>query len=123
MDGDRPLATQGGRSSRPWWLRRGPDSSFSGYSDISDIAGNAFDEVGRQSMDAKSAARTRVDSARDDLIELSHRIHAHPELGFEEERASAWLCDSLTDAGFTVEQGICDLPTAFRATGDPDRST
>jgi amidohydrolase len=66
-------------------------------------------------MDAKSGAQERFDSARDELIELSHRIHAHPELGFEEEQASAWICESLSDAGFVVEKGICDLPTAFRA--------
>lgn len=66
-------------------------------------------------MDAKSAAKERLESARDELIDLSHRIHAHPELGFEEEQASSWLCESLADAGFAVEKGICDLPTAFRA--------
>ncbi len=66
-------------------------------------------------MDAKSAARERFDSSRDSLIGLSHRIHAHPELGFEEEQSSAWLCESLDAAGFSVERGICDLPTAFRA--------
>jgi amidohydrolase len=66
-------------------------------------------------MDAKSAARECFESARDGLIELSHRIHAHPELGFEEEQASSWLCESLADAGFTVQKGICDLPTAFGA--------
>ena len=66
-------------------------------------------------MDTKSAAKERFQSARDGLIALSHRIHAHPELGFEEEKSSSWLCDSLADSGFTVEKGICDLPTAFRA--------
>ena len=66
-------------------------------------------------MDAKSGAKERFDSTRNQLIELSHRIHAHPELGFEEEQASAWLCESLADAGFAVEKGICDLPTAFHA--------
>ncbi|HTQ60929.1 MAG TPA: M20 family metallopeptidase [Candidatus Solibacter sp.] len=66
-------------------------------------------------MDTKSAARERFASAREGLIKLSHRIHAHPELGFEEEQASSWLCDSLADAGFAVEKGICQLPTAFRA--------
>ena len=70
---------------------------------------------GKRAMDAKSAARERFESAREGLIELSHRIHAHPELGFEEEKSSSWLCESLADAGFTVEKGICDLPTAFRA--------
>jgi amidohydrolase len=66
-------------------------------------------------MDAKSGARERFESAREELIALSHRIHAHPELGFEEEQACSWLCESLDDAGFAVERGICDLPTAFRA--------
>lgn len=66
-------------------------------------------------MDTKSGARERFESARHSLIDLSHRIHAHPELGFEEEQASSWLCESLADAGFAVEKGICDLPTAFRA--------
>src|SRR5215813_10732558 len=66
-------------------------------------------------MDAKAGARERLNTARDSLITLSHRIHAHPELGFEEEKAAAWLTDMLTEAGFAVEKGICDLPTAFIA--------
>jgi len=67
-------------------------------------------------MDAKSGAKEHFDSAREGLIDLSHRIHAHPELGFEEEQASSWLCEALADGGFTVEKGVCELPTAFRAT-------
>ena len=66
-------------------------------------------------MNAKQGARERFNGAQDDLIALSHRIHAHPEPGFEEEKASAWLCETLDAAGFAVERGICDLPTAFRA--------
>lgn len=66
-------------------------------------------------MDAKAGARERLDAARGDLLALSHRIHARPELGFEEERAAAWLAESLAAAGFTVEAGVCDLPTAFVA--------
>ena len=67
-------------------------------------------------MDAKAAVLERFDAEEAGLIELSHRIHAHPELGFEEEKAARWLCESLDAVGFEVEQGICDLPTAFRAT-------
>jgi amidohydrolase len=66
-------------------------------------------------MDLKTAARTRFEAIRPAIIALSHRIHAHPELGFEEEQASTWLAEMLTDAGFTVDKGICDLPTAFVA--------
>jgi amidohydrolase len=63
----------------------------------------------------KAGARERLDSAHADLVALSHRIHAHPELGYEEERAATWLADYLTDAGFAVEAGVCDIPTAFIA--------
>ena len=67
-------------------------------------------------MSAKSGAQERLDAVKDDLVALSRRIHANPELGYEEEQASTWLAETLDSAGFAVERGICDLPTAFRAT-------
>jgi amidohydrolase len=67
-------------------------------------------------MDAKTAARARLDEARGQLIELSHRIHANPEIAFHEEKAAAWLTEALAKAGFRVERGAGDLPTAFVAT-------
>src|SRR5438067_13472590 len=66
-------------------------------------------------MDARAAVRERVAASRDRLVALSHRIHSHPELAFEEERASTWCAEALDAAGFTVERGACDLPTAFVA--------
>ncbi len=66
-------------------------------------------------MDAKAAARESLREVQEKLLELSRRIHAHPELGFEEERASAWLAEALDEAGFAVERGVCHLPTAFKA--------
>src|SRR6202158_1112366 len=66
-------------------------------------------------MEAKGGARERFATVERRLIELSHRIHAHPDLVFEEERASAWLCETMADAGFAVERGICGMPTAFAA--------
>ena len=64
-------------------------------------------------MDAKAAARETVEINAQTLIGLSHRVHAHPELKFEETRSSAWTAGVLADAGLTVNAGICDLPTAF----------
>ncbi|MDE2236181.1 MAG: M20 family metallopeptidase [Gammaproteobacteria bacterium] len=66
-------------------------------------------------MDSKQAARERLKQSRDSLVALSHRIHAHPELGFEEQQACGWLAEMFSDAGFSVNTGICDLPTAFSA--------
>src|SRR4051812_11441081 len=66
-------------------------------------------------MDAKTGAHERLRVIAPQLLDLSHRIHARPEIGFEEEHASALLCDSLDAAGFKVQRGVCDLPTAFVA--------
>jgi len=64
----------------------------------------------------KEAARTHIDANRDRLVKLSHRIHAKPELAFEEERAAAWVAGALDTGGMSVVTGISDLPTAFVAT-------
>jgi amidohydrolase len=64
----------------------------------------------------KDRAADTVKGDTDALLGLSHRIHGKPELGFEEESASAWCAEALSEAGLTVEMGICDLPTAFVAT-------
>src|SRR5882672_36948 len=66
-------------------------------------------------MDVKAGARERVKEATHELLALSHRIHAHPELGFEEERAAAWTAEALDAAGFRVERGVAGLPTALVA--------
>lgn len=57
-----------------------------------------------------------VESQRRQLIQLSLNIHDNPELGFKEEKASAWLTSYLENSGFHVERGIAGLATAFRAT-------
>lgn len=61
-------------------------------------------------------ARRAIDVAADDLRALSHFIHAHPELGYEEYVSAEALCAAAEAAGFVVERAIADLPTAFRAT-------
>jgi amidohydrolase len=67
-------------------------------------------------MDAKEAARAAIERANDALVGLSHRLHEHPELGFEEERACDWVGSLLAEHGFDVETGVADLPTALTAT-------
>ncbi len=67
-------------------------------------------------MDAKTAARETIGSSSQTLVGLSHRVHAHPELKFEETKSSQWTAGVLSDSGLEVEVGICDLPTAFSCT-------
>jgi amidohydrolase len=63
----------------------------------------------------KPKVKDSVELQRQQLIQLSLNIHDNPELGFEEEKASAWLTSYLEDNGFHVERGIAGLATAFRA--------
>ncbi|MCJ7791359.1 MAG: M20 family metallopeptidase [Dehalococcoidia bacterium] len=63
----------------------------------------------------KLKVKGSVESQRQQLIQLSLNIHDNPELGFKEEKASAWLTSYLEDSGFHVERGIAGLATAFRA--------
>lgn len=57
----------------------------------------------------------RIDELGPQLWDLALRIHAHPEVGFEEHQAAAWLAEALEEGGFAVERGVGGLPTAFRA--------
>jgi amidohydrolase len=66
-------------------------------------------------MDVKESIAGTVTGARDQLIGLSHRLHAHPEIAWAEERAAAWVAAELAGAGFDVEANACGLPTAFIA--------
>jgi len=56
-----------------------------------------------------------IDAAAGELIALARRIHATPEVAFQEVQASTWLAQTLETRGFTVRRGVADLPTAFRA--------
>lgn len=42
----------------------------------------------------------------DELIELRHDLHAHPELGFEEVRTSEIVANRLESWGITVDRGL-----------------
>jgi len=57
-----------------------------------------------------------VHSHADELVAISHSLHAEPELAFAEHRSAAKLTDSLAQHGFEVRRGVAELPTAFDAT-------
>lgn len=63
---------------------------------------------------AETLDRT-LDAEAPALRELALKIHAHPELRFEEHRAAGWISDLLTARGHAVERPLGGLPTALRA--------
>ncbi|MGW4368762.1 M20 family metallopeptidase [Nocardia takedensis] len=62
-----------------------------------------------------AASDEAVAAASRRLIELSHALHAEPELAFAETRSVAKVLEPLRERGFDIESGVADLPTAFRA--------
>lgn len=56
-----------------------------------------------------------VDAVAPTLRDVSAKIHANPELRYEEHRAAAWITEAVESAGVPVERSLGDLPTAFRA--------
>ena len=74
-------------------------------------------------VDAKARLAAAVEAARDEIVDLSHRIHADPESAFEEHHAAAWVAEILARHGFTVEHPAGSLATAVRATRRGGRTT
>lgn len=60
-------------------------------------------------MDAKDAIRESIEKERGAPVELSHRIHASSELGFEDEKAAAWLSEALVDGALAMAWTGVDL--------------
>jgi amidohydrolase len=63
----------------------------------------------------KRRVNERVEARRALLDDLSLRIHAQPELAFEERHAADLLAGALAAEGIDVRRGVAGLDTAFVA--------
>jgi len=63
----------------------------------------------------KEQACAYVDRIADQLLSVSRDIYEHPELKFEEFRASKLLAEKLQGAGFATKLGVAGLETAIHA--------
>ncbi len=63
---------------------------------------------------ASTCVEDAVEGRRGDLLELSHAIHAEPELAFAEHRSCAKTKALVAERGFEIS-GVAELDTAFRA--------
>ena len=66
-------------------------------------------------VEAKRRVCAEVDRLAPELLDVSHRIHAHPELCFEEHHAHDLLTEVMTDHGLAVQRRAHGLDTAFEA--------
>lgn len=57
-----------------------------------------------------------VSAKADTTVALAREIWGYAELSYEETKSAAALIAALKQEGFTIEEGIADIPTAFTAT-------
>ena len=63
----------------------------------------------------KLAAIAAIDEKKDLICHVADRIWDFAELSLQEEQSAGLYCQVLKEEGFEVEEGICNIPTAFSA--------
>jgi aminobenzoyl-glutamate utilization protein B len=56
-----------------------------------------------------------IEANRSMFVELSNEVWGYAELGYKEFESSQTLEDALEEAGFQLERGVAEIPTAFVA--------
>ena len=79
---------------------------------IASASGAQTPDVARLKVEASEA----IDASAVRLGRLSDAIFSYAEVGFEEHKTVALITAELEKHGFTVERGVADMPTAFKAT-------
>jgi len=64
---------------------------------------------------AQQTALASVSAHENEIKEVNRTIWALAEVGLQEHKSSALLVEKLKSAGFSVQTGIADMPTAFVA--------
>jgi len=72
-------------------------------------------------MSTPAALDAAVEAILPDALDLSHRVHATPEIAFQERSAAAWTAELLRTHGFEVTAPVGGLETAFVASWRGDR--
>ena len=63
----------------------------------------------------KRAAVAAVEEKTALICRVADAIWDYAELSLQEEKSAALYCSVLEEEGFTVERGVCSIPTAFAA--------
>jgi aminobenzoyl-glutamate utilization protein B len=68
-----------------------------------------------EAQTARDRVLAGIDSQEEAYANIALQIWGYAEVGYQEERSSNLLQETLRDAGFTVEAGVAGMPTAFTA--------
>ncbi|MSS73877.1 MAG: amidohydrolase [Candidatus Latescibacteria bacterium] len=67
-------------------------------------------------QDAKDQVAASIESRRSTYADIARQIWSFAELGYQEVKSSSLLQSQLKAAGFEVQAGVAEMPTAFVAT-------
>lgn len=70
---------------------------------------------GQTLSDEKKTVLQNLEDHKGTYISIASQIWDWAELGFLEEKSSELLENTLQDAGFSLEEGVADMPTSFIA--------
>jgi len=68
-----------------------------------------------RAQDAADFLTSHIEERRQEYSGVAHEIWELAEVGYQEEESSRLLQGQLADAGFEIETGVADMPTAFVA--------
>ena len=71
--------------------------------------------VSGQATDARSSLLQSLDARAERYGDMSREIWELAELGYKETKSAALLREELRAAGFRIEAGVAEMPTAFVA--------
>lgn len=80
-----------------------------------DAGHNSTRVVAGAAVTARDRVLAVVNAEQTELVDYSERLHAHPELGWQEHQAAEWTAQLLEQRGFQVERAYLGFPTAIRA--------
>ena len=75
----------------------------------------AFSQSKKIQKDKESLIKM-IDNDKDKFGDIAMEIWDYAEMGYQETKSAALLSKTLEDAGFTIEKGVAEIPTAFIAT-------
>ena len=96
-------------------LSRGTMGSGQGTAVKAPAAANAAPAANPKLAQYKKDAAAEIDTMREFTQQMVDQVFSFGELGFQETETSKYLTDILKKNGFTVQEGIAGIPTAWMA--------
>lgn len=67
------------------------------------------------SHESSSDILSHIDARYDETASIARQIWEWAEVGYQEEKSSQLLKDTLSEQGFSITSGVAEIPTAFTA--------